>query len=210
LVFPARPLRGCRSPGPPSRLIPPVRSPSCDVERGPPGLRSPPELVTSRPGRPKSTILLWDSLAPSGRVTGAARQPPLHRLRGERPLPRDVPAALRSPRFHLDDHVPSSWFRTTSTAFSAHRLRACCIPLPIWGSPRFTHRDPIPSANRRLRDHTHAPRDAGSHPPEDVLLPIRRTASPRSSRIVRPVAARRCCQHQTPDPPWARSPSRFF
>jgi hypothetical protein len=33
--------------------------------------------------------------------------------------------------------VPPSWFRTTSTVFSACELRVCCTPQPVEGSPRF-------------------------------------------------------------------------
>lgn len=189
MVFPARLVRGCRSPSPPSRPIPPARPPSIDGRRGPPGLRSPTEHVTSRPGRSKSTILPWDSPAPSGHVTGGARQPPLHRHPRERPLPHDVPTVLRSTRDHLVDHVPSSWFCTTSTAFSARGSRACCIPLPILGFIAFHAPRPV-STGKPLAPGPHArsPR-CGSHPPEDVFSPIRRTTSPRSSRIGELVAA---------------------
>ena len=37
----------------------------------------------------------------------------------------------------LADPVPSSWFCTTSTACSAAKLRACCIPLPTMGFVSF-------------------------------------------------------------------------
>jgi hypothetical protein len=59
-------------------------------------------------------------------------------------MPPSVHSRARSPvRFGTEGAiprhpVPSSWFCATSTVSSARRSRACCIPLPIWGSPRFT------------------------------------------------------------------------
>jgi hypothetical protein len=49
---------------------------------------------------------------------------------GEPKLPSD----RRRP---VSVNVPPSWFRTTSTAFSARKLRVCCTPQPVKGSPRF-------------------------------------------------------------------------
>ena len=69
-----------------------------------------------------------------------AHRSPLHRHRSWRPLLRDVPAALRLPRVHLESPVPSTWFFTTSTASSAWSLRACCIPLPIMRFAAFRAR----------------------------------------------------------------------
>jgi len=45
-----------------------------------------------------------------------------------RPLPRDVPAALRPPEFHSESLVPSLWFCTTSTASSAWRFAGLLHP----------------------------------------------------------------------------------
>jgi hypothetical protein len=44
--------------------------------------------------------------------------------------------------------VPPSWFRTTSTVFSALELRVCCTPQPAEGSLRFVFTDPWEFARR--------------------------------------------------------------
>jgi hypothetical protein len=46
-----------------------------------------------------------------------------------RPLPDDInpPFGQSLPS---DRHVPPLWFLTTSTAYSAYRLRVCCTPKP--------------------------------------------------------------------------------
>jgi hypothetical protein len=41
--------------------------------------------------------------------------------------------------------VPSSWFRTTSTAFSIRGFRACCSPVPDLGFAGFRHGSGVPS-----------------------------------------------------------------
>jgi len=64
----------------------------------------------------------------------AADVPPARPLRGaEAPVGPAPPGA---------DLVPPSWFRTTSTAFSALELQVCCTLQPAEGSPRFVFTDP--------------------------------------------------------------------
>jgi len=68
-----------------------------------------------------------------------------------RPLPGRDPLGTRyrwlrraaGRRHHPSSLVPSSWFRTTSTVFSARSSRACCIPLPVVGFAAF-RRNPLP------------------------------------------------------------------
>jgi len=43
--------------------------------------------------------------------------------------PRDIAVSFGLP-LPSDRHVPSPWFRTTSTAYSAHRSRVYCTPKP--------------------------------------------------------------------------------
>jgi len=99
----------------------------------------------------------------------------------ERPLPRMSPCAS-VPRSHPRNPVPSSWFHTTSTASSARRSRACCIPLPILGFAAFPANRRLPSANPANRtcfvDALTLPRDA-FHTPRRTPLADSRTASPR-------------------------------
>jgi len=55
-----------------------------------------------------------------------------------RPLPDGKQASHPSASgYQSRSHVPSSWFRTTSTACSARGSRACCIPLPTMGFVSF-------------------------------------------------------------------------
>jgi hypothetical protein len=83
-------------------------------------------------------------------------------------------ARLRSP-------VPSSRFRTASTACSARSLRACCIPLPILRFITFPSREPGRNQN-----------SACDFPAMQVHTP--RRSPPVYSRIAspRPLPARRC------------------
>jgi hypothetical protein len=61
--------------------------------------------------------------------------------------------------------VPSTWFRTTSTASSAPGSRACCIPLPILGFTAF--RAPRPVVAEATPERTHAPRNVVRYPSKD-------------------------------------------
>lgn len=71
-------------------------------------------------------------------LLGFIQRPPLLRVSVKSPLrsaPRGVPtSATRQPDASL---VPPTWSRTTSTACSSSRLRACCIPLPDMGFTAF-------------------------------------------------------------------------
>jgi hypothetical protein len=115
--------------------------------------RSPPELSACCPDR--LTPISSRGVGPrtSGYPAASARRPsvdrPFGRLsRGHRahPLPdetlRTRPSASGCQSRSL---VPSLWFCTTSTAFSAHHSQACCIllptlgfvPFPAWPKPRI-------------------------------------------------------------------------
>jgi hypothetical protein len=75
-------------------------------------------------------LLSWD-WGPCHRCTSHASTPgskPVSKLTSEFPSDR---------RRRVPVLVPSSWFRTTSTVFSACELRVCCTPQPVEGSPRF-------------------------------------------------------------------------
>jgi len=83
-------------------------------------------------------------VAPSASTHRPSVDRPFGRLfRGHRarPLPdsdfRPPPSASGC---HSRSPVPSSWFRTTSTAFSAHGSQACCILLPTLGFVSFPAR----------------------------------------------------------------------
>jgi hypothetical protein len=61
--------------------------------------------------------------------------------------------------FHAPTPVPSSWFRTTSTAFSASGPRVCCTPLPAMRFAAFR------AAGTDLRrDRRHRPSPRRGHP----------------------------------------------
>jgi hypothetical protein len=121
-------------------------------------LRSP----SQRPGR-SSASLPWDSsglgslparFAPLRHSRGPLNSP-LRRLFRARPLPVTLAGSLRLRRYHLRSPVPSPWFLTTSTASSAHGLRACFIPLPTLGFAAFLAalrlRSPAPRGASRTR-----------------------------------------------------------
>jgi hypothetical protein len=95
---------------------------------------------------------------------------------------------LRLQRYHLWSHVPSSWFRTTSTVSSARRLRACCIPLPVMGFAAF-RASPAPSPT------TGKPIDGG-----------RRTCRPRSALHT----PRRILGSSRTTSPWPLPPCRWL
>jgi hypothetical protein len=83
-------------------------------------------------------------VAPSASTRRPSVDRPFGRLfRGHRahPLPdedfRPLPSASGC---HSRSPVPSSWFRTTSTVFSAHGSQACCILLPTLGFASFPAR----------------------------------------------------------------------
>jgi hypothetical protein len=104
LASPARPPCGCRLPSPHPRPSHPPPSPPCGEERVPPGLRSrskrwPIARVGTADPKACATFLSWDPSAWTG-TCRSLRHPPLHRHHRERPLPRNVPAALRQTRCH--------------------------------------------------------------------------------------------------------------
>jgi hypothetical protein len=126
LAFPAPSMALVRRRTRPPRVSGCSALVSFPKERGhadPPELRSPSELLFCCPG--------WNQPPPLGFVVLPSVDTP-----SERPLPSMLPCAS-VPRCHPRNPVPSSWFLTTSTGSSARRSRACCIPLPTWGSPRF-------------------------------------------------------------------------
>jgi hypothetical protein len=75
----------------------------------------------------------WNRLALVPPLEGFGSLPQMYLQRvhsGEPKLPSDR-------RRQVPVLVPSSWFRTTSTAYAALELRVCCTPQPAEGSPRF-------------------------------------------------------------------------
>jgi hypothetical protein len=108
------------------------------------------------------------------------------------PFVRPLPGIRRSRsgrRCHPPTPVPPSWFRTTSTASSARRSRACCIPQPTLGFAAFHAIEPSDEPAEARSDHPGAPRD-GVHTLRRVPLASSRTAS------LRPLPS---CRH--PEPP---------
>jgi len=146
-----------------------------------------PRLFRSSPRRPASRTphplilrvsfrasLRADRLSPI--ASPGLRPSPLRRHPLERPLPVRVAAHLRLLACPARSPVPSSWFRTTSAAFSALGLRACCIPLPTLGFAAFPVTPPVCRSSRGGRS---VPRDA-VHTPRRIPLAVSRAASPRS------------------------------
>jgi hypothetical protein len=66
-------------------------------------------------------------------------------------------------RCHTPARVPPSWFRTTSTVYSARKLRVCCTPQPVLGSPRFVLVGSLPRPKAMQFAGLLSPR-RGSHP----------------------------------------------
>jgi hypothetical protein len=100
----------------------------------------------------------WNRLALVPPLVGLGSLPPIYLPRvnsGEPKLPSDRRRQAPIP-------VPPSWFRTTSTAFSAWELRVCCTPQPAKGSPRFAHAGRV-EARRPARCRGRSPRCV-SHP----------------------------------------------
>lgn len=59
-------------------------------------------------------------------------------------------------------NLPSPWFLTTLTAFSAHGLRACCIPLPAVGFVSFPVFQSLPVGCPTLCSLRDLPRDVST------------------------------------------------
>jgi hypothetical protein len=66
---------------------------------------------------------------------GSALGAPIHRHAPRASTPGIWP--LRYPGCQPGHHVPPSRFLPASTVFSTRMSRACCIPKPVMGSPRF-------------------------------------------------------------------------
>jgi hypothetical protein len=73
-------------------------------------------------------LLSWDSSAWPGQLTGRRTARLSTDVYSRRPLPRDVPVALRPAEVHSASLVPSLWFCTTSTASSAWRIAGLLHP----------------------------------------------------------------------------------
>jgi len=165
-----------------------------DGRADPRGLGSPPELVSCRPGR-TSDLLSWDS----SRRSRASRIAPERRdERRNRPSTDPSPPSPRGcphgsvrrrwlpPSVHSHriaaasvhgasgsvNPVPSSWFHTTSTASSARRSRACCIPLPVLGFAAFPGGLPRGSHPALSRDAFHTPRRNPRRQPHHVTVAV--------------------------------------
>ena len=92
--------------------------------------------------------------------------------------------------FHPPTLVPSSWFLTTSTAFSTQGLRVCCTPLPALGFIAF----PTPGSRcfRRSLGRLDAFPAMRARTLRRVLLASSRTAS------LRPLPSCRCHSPHSP------------
>jgi hypothetical protein len=147
-----------------------------------------PRLQSGPDGPEAPRMRLPASLALASREIRRVNSPLLRHAR-LRPLPAGVATAIGKPG-PTGSLVPSSWFRTTSTAFSAEEFRACCIPVPE-GVRRVSRLSP-PLAARHLR------RDTGSRPVDHsgprCALHTPRRSPPTGSRIasLRPLPPRRC------------------
>jgi len=96
-------------------------------------------LATCRQAGGRGFLLSWPyPLAPLRRLT----------VRASTPASSGELASVR--RYHPTTLVPPSWFLTTSTAFSARRLRVCCTPLPALGFAAFREGTPGGPEGRRL------------------------------------------------------------
>jgi len=108
---------------------------------GPEPLATFPSQPASRPGGAGRGLLLsWDSSAlhPFAERPSAHPLPPDPDRSGRRnaPLRRDR-SRVRADGATRRHPVPPSWFLTTSTVFSARRLRVCCASLPAMGFTAF-------------------------------------------------------------------------
>ena len=118
-------------------------------------------------------------------VLPAFTPPPVHLLR---PLPehRSAPSGRR---FHASTHVPPSWFRTTSTVYSAPGLRVCCASLPAWGSLRFQRARP----HHRNEPRLDAPWRRQSLSPQRGSDPSKGSLANSRVASLRPLPSCRCC-----------------
>jgi len=73
-------------------------------------------------------LLSWVSVRASRPIDREAHHSPLHRLLATRPLPREELLRASASGSHPRSHVPSSWFHTTSTAFSASQSAGLLHP----------------------------------------------------------------------------------
>jgi hypothetical protein len=113
-------------------------------------------------------------------------------------IPCGIRGLLRVGGTTRPTRVPSSWFRTTSTAYSARQVRVYCTPLPAMRFIAFraTALGDCPPEREPSSLASAFPRDAG-HTLQRVLSASSRTAS------LRPLPS--CRYHSSPPP----SPRRF-
>jgi hypothetical protein len=122
----------------------------------------------------KADFLSWGR-TPSGASPRRGCPPPLRRPPLRAPLLRSPVASTPGPAFarrpsapscHARDLVPPSWFRTTSTAFSATGSQVCCTLLPTMGFATF------PAADTHDRGRTRRRRSPRRHhPSKNVSAP---------------------------------------
>jgi len=135
LAYPAPPMTfGRRRPGSPGD------SRHAHLPRPKPRKGNPRDLCLSFRALVKTPEPPCVGSSSPGILLPAADVPPARPLRGaEAPVGPAPPGA---------DLVPPSWFRTTSTVFSALELWVCCTPQPAEGSPRFVLTGPRGVARR--------------------------------------------------------------
>jgi len=79
-----------------------------------------------------------DARAPNS-LSWGCQIPPLRRLQSRSQLGcvRTLPRSRLRAGVATPDHVPPSWFLTTSTVCSSSTASGCCTRIRPWGSPRF-------------------------------------------------------------------------
>jgi hypothetical protein len=121
-----------------------------------------------------------------------------------RPLPGDIAASVR-PALPSDRYVPSPWFLTTSTAYSAHRPQVCCTLKPNGVrcvSRLGSHLQPAEAGDRG--ELSSFP-DSAVHTLRRIPLADSRTASLRSlPSCCYCRRLDRCCT-EVPPRPWLRA-----
>jgi hypothetical protein len=114
---------------------------------------------------------------------GVVQRSPLHRPRIVESTPgRDLRRFLRGRESHLSSRVPSSWFRTTSTVYSARRTAGLLHPAAGPGVRRVS-RNPLPQSRRPTRRPSEKTGVRKASSPRRDLYPSKSSPRPQPYRV---------------------------
>lgn len=141
------------------------------ASRPPPRLR----LASGAPGAGSDHVSPWS--LPSLGLSWVFAPPPFYRRVSTPRHPEERLSGCSSQPQRL---VPSSRFRTTSTAFATRRVRACCSPVPDLGFVEFVCADAEHNSRELHADRAETPPDATPSEgfPSSIAVPRHRGRCP--------------------------------